>query len=87
MKSRLSAKGQVTIPAPIREYLGLGAGTVVRFVVRDGDVVLEKGGDADDPVGRVYGTLVLDRPVDELIDEMRGPATPPKVRKPTRGRA
>ena len=28
--------------------------------------------DARDPIDAVYGILKLDRPVDEIIDEMRG---------------
>ena len=37
-----SAKGQVTIPIAIRRKLGIEEGTKVRFVERDGQVVLEK---------------------------------------------
>jgi antitoxin PrlF len=37
-----SAKGQVTIPIKIRKKLGIEAGTPIRFVERDGVVVLEK---------------------------------------------
>ncbi len=37
-----SAKGQVTIPVHIRKTLGIIAGTPIRFVERNGLVVLEK---------------------------------------------
>ncbi len=37
-----SAKGQVTIPIAIRRKLGIEPGTKIRFVERDGQVVLEK---------------------------------------------
>ena len=37
-----SAKGQVTIPIAIRRKLGIEEGTKIRFVERDGQVVLEK---------------------------------------------
>lgn len=37
-----SAKGQVTIPVNIRKTLGITVGTPIRFVERDGLVVLEK---------------------------------------------
>ncbi len=37
-----SAKGQVTIPVNIRKKLGIEAGTPIRFVERDGVVMLEK---------------------------------------------
>lgn len=37
-----SAKGQVTIPVSIRKKLGIEPGTPIRFVERNGVVVLEK---------------------------------------------
>lgn len=37
-----SIKGQVTIPVAIRRKLGIEPGTAVRFVERDGLVILEK---------------------------------------------
>ncbi len=40
--SRLSSKGQVTIPKAIREELGLQPGDLVAYVVRDGAVRLER---------------------------------------------
>ena len=40
--SRLSSKGQVTIPKAIREELGLEPGDLVAYVVRDGTVRLER---------------------------------------------
>lgn len=73
MKSRISPKGQVTVPVEVRELLGLVPGTAVEFLVREGEAVLRKDRQAREPVDRVYGTLVVDRPVDALVDEMRGP--------------
>ncbi len=40
--SRLSSKGQVTIPKTIREELGLKPGDLVAYVVRDRGVRLER---------------------------------------------
>jgi bifunctional DNA-binding transcriptional regulator/antitoxin component of YhaV-PrlF toxin-antitoxin module len=57
----------------LREKLGLTAGTVVQFELRDGAVLLRKGSSKDHPVDRVFGRLSLSKPVDELIDQMRGP--------------
>ena len=37
-----SAKGQVTIPIAIRRKLGIEEGTKIRFVERNGQIVLEK---------------------------------------------
>jgi AbrB family looped-hinge helix DNA binding protein len=36
MKSTVSEKGQVTIPKPLREKLGIRAGQVLDFETRDG---------------------------------------------------
>lgn len=73
VKSRISSKGQVTVPIEVRDQLGLIPGTDVEFLVRDGEAVLRKGGGESDPVDRVYGRLKLDVPVDALVDAMRGP--------------
>lgn len=79
MKSVVSSKGQITLPVEARAKLGLVPGTPVHFEVRDGALVLRKGTRGAHPVDAVFGTLKLARPVDELIDEMRGP-------RPTTGR-
>jgi antitoxin PrlF len=73
MRSRISSKGQITVPLEVREKLGLRTGTAVRFEIRDGGAFLRKGSGDDHPVDRVFGSLRLDKPVDELLDEMRGP--------------
>jgi len=45
-------KGQVTIPKPVRERLGIGPGSPVEFKLRpDGCVILSKAG-ADQPRSR-----------------------------------
>ncbi|WP_338834360.1 hypothetical protein MHLNE_07120 [Moorella humiferrea] len=42
--AKISAKGQVTIPAEIRKFLGVTPGTHLRFVIRGDTVQIEKGG-------------------------------------------
>jgi AbrB family looped-hinge helix DNA binding protein len=37
---RITTKGQVTIPAHIRSYLGVGPHSDVEFTIRDGQVIL-----------------------------------------------
>lgn len=41
-KARVSTKAQLVLPKPIRERLGVGPGDLVRFVERDGDIVIER---------------------------------------------
>jgi len=73
MKSTMSSKGQLTVPMELREKLGLTAGTVVQFELRDGVVLLRKGNHEGHPVDRLFGSLSLGKPVDEILDQMRGP--------------
>jgi len=73
MKSTVSSKGQITLPVVVREKLGLTAGTRVQFELRTGEVAVKKGGSPIHPVDQVFGRLKLATPVDELIDDMRGP--------------
>lgn len=75
LKSTISSKGQITVPAEIRERLGLDAGTVVLFDIRKDGVLLHKGAVGEHPVDKVFGILKPRRPVDSLalLDEMRGP--------------
>jgi AbrB family looped-hinge helix DNA binding protein len=73
MKSTISSKGQITVPVEVRERLGLVPGTPVEFELREEGVLLRKGISGSHPVDRVWATLRLERPVDDLLDEMRGP--------------
>lgn len=73
MESKISSKGQVTVPAEVRYELGLRPGTPVEFELRDDGVFLRKGGAGLHPVDRVYGLIHLEKPVDELVEELRGP--------------
>jgi len=82
MKSTMSSKGQLTVPIELREKLGLEAGTVIQFEFRDGAIFMRKGAEAGHPVDQLFGHLHLSKPVDELLDQMRGPrpAAPKKKR-------
>ncbi|MBI1847636.1 MAG: AbrB/MazE/SpoVT family DNA-binding domain-containing protein [Candidatus Rokubacteria bacterium] len=84
MKSTVSSKGQITLPAALREKLGLGTGTAVRFELRGGGVLVRKGAGGVHPVDQVFGRLKLAKPVDELLDEMRGPRPVPTRRSRSR---
>lgn len=73
MRSTISSKGQVTIPAAVRAQLGLLAGTPVEFEVQGEVAVLRKGRSSDHPIDRGWGRLELGKPVDRLVDDLRGP--------------
>jgi AbrB family looped-hinge helix DNA binding protein len=75
MKSTISSKGQITVPAAVRDQLGLRTGTVVQFVVRPEGVMLVKGGGGKHPVDHVFGVIKPAQRVDslDLLDRMRGP--------------
>lgn len=68
-----SAKGQVTIPIAIRKKLGIEPGTAVRFVERDGCVVLEK---IDANISALFGILkarqgaTLEQLKEGVVDEV-----------------
>jgi AbrB family looped-hinge helix DNA binding protein len=81
MKSTISAKGQITVPSTVRERLGLRPGTVVVFDLCDGGVLMRKGVGDEHPVDLVFGILDLPAPVDELIDQQRGPRPRPKRKR------
>lgn len=67
----MSEKGQVTIPKPLRDRLGLRAGQVLDFREERGRLVATKAA-SEDPVESVYGILELDRSTDEAIAALRG---------------
>ncbi len=81
MRSTVSSKGQITIPAELREEMGLRAGTPVIFERRPEGALLRRGTAGVHPVDRVFGRLKLDAPVDALMDEMRGPRPAPRRRR------
>jgi len=76
LKATVADRGQVTIPKPLRDKLGIASGTVVVFELRNGKLFLTKE-IAGDPVALVYGCL-KDRTsfdsTDSYINEIRGKA-------------
>lgn len=76
LKSVVSTKGQITIPAEIRDRLGLSVGTPVLLEEVPEGVLLRKGAAGEHPVDQVFGMLHDTLPsVDALalVDELRGP--------------
>lgn len=71
MKSRVTERGQVTIPKELRDRLGIRPGQELAFSEEDGRLILERRPPTH-PVDRVYGLLESDRSTDELMTELRG---------------
>ena len=79
---KMTIKGQVTIPRPIRDKLDLHPGDDVTFVEQGGDVLVRKLrpetreqrlASIDAWIGRVRGTADSGWTTDELLDMTRGP--------------
>jgi AbrB family looped-hinge helix DNA binding protein len=73
MKTIVSEKGQVTIPKPLRDRLGIRAGQALDFRAEQGQLVATKV-TPQDAVESVYGILKLGRPTDEVMKALRGVA-------------
>lgn len=78
MKSKMGERGQVVIPKPLRERLGLRGGQLLEIREERGQLIVTKSLE-DDPLEAVYGILDTGMTTDEMIDELRGPATLPPV--------
>ncbi len=77
MKTTVSQKGQVTIPKPLRDRMGIRPGDVLDFSDEKGRLVATKAA-VKDPVERVYGILKMGRPTDDLIRSLRGTHSKPR---------
>jgi len=73
MHAVLSAKGLVTIPKPIRDALGLHAGSVLEFTEDEGRIIVRKV-IQENPISawRGKGVLPVGRSVDEYLNFARG---------------
>ncbi len=71
MKTRVSDRGQVTIPKGVRTKLGLRPGTVIEFEAERGRLIGRKATDRD-VVDELYGSLEMGEPVDDYLERVRG---------------
>lgn len=72
MRTKVSEKGQITVPKQLRERLGIRPGDELEVVDECGKIVLTKAA-TDDPVSAVYGILGTNLDTDAIIEELRGP--------------
>jgi AbrB family looped-hinge helix DNA binding protein len=71
MKARIAERGQVTIPKPLRQRLGMNPGTVLEFSEENGRLVAVKAAGAD-PVSEVFGCLGRKINTDAVMAQLRG---------------
>ncbi len=70
MKAVVAERGQVTIPKPLRDKLGIRPGTALEFAAKGGTLVARKA--QTDPVSSVFGCLGGRIDTDKLIRTLRG---------------
>lgn len=73
MRTKVSEKGQITVPKPLRDRLGIRPGDELDLVYESGRLVATKSV-PEDPVASVYGILGTNLDTDRMIEELRGPA-------------
>ena len=75
MATTVTSKGQVTIPKPVRDYLGIEPGSEVNFRrADDGSIIIEKA-DGTRPQSRfakAVGSAGPGLTTDELMQLLRG---------------
>ena len=71
MKARVTKRGQVTIPKPLRERLGVKPGTILEFSEERGRLIAVKS-ESVDPVRAVYGCLGKRIDADAVVAQLRG---------------
>lgn len=72
MTTKVSKKGQITIPKTLRTRLGIRPGQMLEVREDHGRLVISKVV-AKDPIESVVGILKLEKSTDELIEDIRGP--------------
>ena len=75
METKLTSKGQVTIPKPVRDHLGIGPGSKVSFRrAADGSIVIEKADGTRQPsrFAKTRGSAGPGMTTDELMELLRG---------------
>jgi AbrB family looped-hinge helix DNA binding protein len=72
MKSKIGARGRVTIPKLLRERLGMKPETLLEFCDERGRLIATKA-DELDPVARVFGCLGKGFSTDAFMASLRHP--------------
>ena len=67
LESKITARGQTTLPKSVREALSAQTGDRVRYLIQDGEVRIIPVR----PIGRLFGVLRYDGPAVTLEDMER----------------
>ena len=80
MRAVLSEKGQITIPKPLRESVGIHPGEELEFEEDRGRIILKRV-EVSNPLIRLVGSAQIKekKSGDEILSEMRGGAYNPKL--------
>ena len=69
---KISERGQITIPKPLRERFGLLKDVEVELVPEKTGLLIQKRSASRHPVDSVYGILSEPSDTDKYIEEIRG---------------
>jgi antitoxin PrlF len=75
MATKITSKGQVTIPKPVRDHLGVGPGSEVNFrLADDGSIVIERADGTREPsrFAKLVGIAGPGPTTDEIMAMTRG---------------
>jgi antitoxin PrlF len=74
--SRLTSKGQITVPIEIRKRLGLRQGDQIEFVAEDSRTIVRRAAPKENPFEKYIGALPVfksRKEINDWISEMRDP--------------
>lgn len=69
---RISKRGQVTIPKPLRDRFGMNPNVEVEITPTQEGLLIQKSTAAKHPVDRIYGIVSWGGSTDDYIEEIRG---------------
>ena len=69
---KISERGQITIPKPLRDRFGMNHNVEVEITPTERGLLIHKRTTAEHPVERVYAVLGKTGSTDDYIEEVRG---------------
>ena len=69
---RISERGQITIPKPLRDRFGMNAHVEIEIAPTEDGLLIRKRTTASHPVDRVYAVLGASSNTDDYIEKIRG---------------